>query len=75
MISAIENYIKVIDLKKSGKTWWNVRYSFDNFVKEKNIKRFLPDYFDIAEYQDEKKKNGSAVAQSGADDSGEGVTF
>ena len=75
VITAVENYIKVMELKKANKTWWNVKYSFDNFAKLKNIKRFLPDYFDITEYQDMKKKNGSAVAQSGADSSGEGVDF
>lgn len=75
VIAAVENYIKVMELKKAGKTWWNVKYSFDNFTKFKNIKRFLPDYFDITEYQDMKKKNGSAVAQSGADSSVEGVDF
>ena len=75
VIAAVENYIKIMELKKAGKTWWNVKYSFDNFAKFKNIKRFLPDYFDITEYQDMKKKNGSAVAQSGADSSSEGIDF
>ena len=74
VITAVQNYIQVMQLKKEGKTWWTVRYSFDKFAKETNIKRFLPDNFEIDDYPSEKKKNGSAVVQSGADSDVE-VTF
>ena len=67
VITAVQNYIQVMQLKKEGKTWWTVRYSFDKFAKETNIKRFLPDNFDINDYPNDKKKNGSAIEQSGAD--------
>lgn len=67
VIAAVQNYIQVMQLKKESKTWWTVRYSFDKFAKETNIKRFLPDNFDINDYPNDKKKNGSAVEQSGAD--------
>ena len=64
----MKNYIQVMELRKSGKTWWSAKMSFNNFAKSKTIQRFLPDYFDLESFNNEKKKNGSAVEQSVADE-------
>lgn len=54
ILSACKNYVQVLALQKSGKTWWKSRLPFSGFCSEKIISRFLPDHFEIAafEFQD-----------------------
>ena len=65
VIAACENYAKVIELGRQGKSWWNSKSTFDRFVQPSVIRRFLPDYFDIEEYRHKGKKSGSAISNSG----------
>ena len=76
VIQACKNYASVIELKRQGQTWWTSESLFYNFAKPTTIGQFLPDSFDIERFKKsgEKKKNGSAVMQSGADADVE-VTF
>ena len=51
ILSACKNYVQVLALQKSGKTWWKSRLSFSGFCSEKIISRFLPDRFEIAAFE------------------------
>ena len=51
ILGACKNYVQVLALQKSGKTWWKSRLPFNGFCSEKIISRFLPDYFAIAAFE------------------------
>ena len=51
IVSACKNYVQVLALQKSGKTWWKSRLPFSGFCSEKIISRFLPDYFEMAAFE------------------------
>ena len=51
ILSACKNYVQVLALQKSGKTWWKSRLPFSGFCSEKIISRFLPDRFEIAAFE------------------------
>ena len=51
ILAACKNYVQVLALQKSGKTWWKSRLPFNGFCSEKIISRFLPDYFAIAAFE------------------------
>ena len=51
ILSACKNYLQVLALQKSGKTWWKSRLPFSGFCSEKIISRFLPDHFEMAAFE------------------------
>lgn len=54
VIQAVKNYVQVIELKRTGLTWWNSEQSFYNFCDKNTILRFLPANFKIEEYAKQK---------------------
>ena len=51
ILTACKNYVQVLALQKSGKTWWKSRLPFSGFCSEKIISRFLPDHFEMAAFE------------------------
>ncbi len=56
VIAALQNYAKVIDLKRKGLSWWSSEQAFNYFCEKKTILRFLPENFKLEDYY--KKKDG-----------------
>lgn len=51
LLIACQNYAKVLALVKTGRTWWKTKSHFDSFCNNTIITKFLPDRFDIAEFE------------------------
>lgn len=56
VIQAVKNYLKVIDLKRKGLTWWNSEQSFYSFCEKNTILQFIPANFNFEKYT--KNENG-----------------
>lgn len=56
VIEAVKNYIKVIELKRKGLTWWNSEQSFYSFCEKNTILQFIPANFNFEKYT--KNENG-----------------
>ena len=50
VIQAVKNYLKVIDLKRKGLTWWNSEQSFYSFCEKNTILQFIPANFNFEKY-------------------------
>lgn len=53
VFSALENYCKVIELKRQGLSWWESELTFFNLCsgRGKAILRFLPENFNLDDYK------------------------
>lgn len=60
LLGALENYGKVLQLKREGRTWWERELRLDQLCngQKKLILNFLPDNFKIADYAKEKPDKG-----------------
>lgn len=56
VIQAVKNYLKVIELKRKGLTWWNSEQSFYSFCEKNTILQFIPANFNFEKYT--KNENG-----------------
>lgn len=59
VIEALKNYVKVIELKRKGLSWWSSEQAFNYFCEKKTILRFLPENFKIEDFY--KKKDGKSA--------------
>ncbi len=59
-LGALENYGKVLQLKRAGKTWWERELRLDQLCsgQKKLILNFLPDNFKVEDYAKEKPDKG-----------------
>ena len=61
VIEATENYVKVIQLAREGKSWWNQSgQTFNSFCEKKTILKFVKDNFNIEHFY--KEKTGAVPA-------------
>ncbi len=53
VFAALENYCKVIELKRQGLSWWESELTFFNLCsgRSKTILRFLPENFNLDDYR------------------------
>ena len=61
VFAALENYCKVIELKRQGLSWWESELTFFNLCsgRGKAILRFLPENFNIDDYKKSRDSPGS----------------
>lgn len=61
VFSALENYVKVIELKRQGLSWWESELTFFNLCsgRSKTILRFLPENFNLDNYRKSRDSPGS----------------
>lgn len=64
VIQAIKNYALVLN---NSCYFWSAAFYFSDFVKQKNITRFLPERFNAEMYLDKSTRWDSAVKKSGSD--------
>ena len=60
VFAALENYCKVIELKRQGLSWWESELTFFNLCsgRGKAILRFLPENFNIDDYKKSRDSPG-----------------
>lgn len=61
VFAALENYCKVIELKRQGLSWWESELTFFNLCsgRSKTILRFLPENFNLDDYRKSRNEPGS----------------
>lgn len=61
VFAALENYCKVIELKRQGLSWWESELTFFNLCsgRSKTILRFLPENFNLDDYRKSRNKPGT----------------
>ena len=60
VFAALENYCKVIELKRQGLSWWESELTFFNLCsgRSKTILRFLPENFNLDDYRKSRNEPG-----------------
>ena len=63
LLGALENYGKVLQLKREGRTWWERELRLDQLCsgQKKLILNFLPDNFKVEDYLKEKPDKGGGL--------------
>lgn len=61
VFAALENYCKVIELKRQGLSWWESELTFFNLCsgRSKTILRFLPENFNFDDYRKSRNEPGT----------------
>ena len=61
VFAALENYCKVIELKRQGLSWWESELTFFNLCsgRSKTILRFLPENFNLDDYRKSRNEPGT----------------
>ena len=61
VFAALENYCKVIELKRQGLSWWESELTFFNLCsgRSKTILRFLPENFNLDAYRKSRNEPGT----------------
>lgn len=61
VFAALENYCKVIELKRQGLSWWESELTFFNLCsgRSKTILRFLPENFNLDDYCKSRNEPGT----------------
>lgn len=61
VFAALENYCKVIELKRQGLSWWESELTFFNLCSghSKTILRFLPENFNLDDYRKSRNEPGT----------------
>lgn len=61
VFAALENYCKVIELKRQGLSWWESEFTFFNLCsgRSKTILRFLPENFNLDDYRKSRNEPGT----------------
>lgn len=61
VFAALENYCKVIELKRKGLSWWESELTFFNLCsgRSKTILRFLPENFNLDDYRKSRNEPGT----------------
>ncbi len=61
VFAALENYCKVIELKRQGLSWWESELTFFNLCsgRSKTILRFLPENFNLDDYRKSRSEPGT----------------
>ena len=61
VFAALENYCKVIELKRQGLSWWESELTFFNLCsgRNKTILRFLPENFNLDDYRKSRNEPGT----------------
>ena len=60
VFASLENYCKVIELKRQGLSWWESELTFFNLCsgRSKTILRFLPENFNLDDYRKSRNEPG-----------------
>lgn len=64
IISAVKNYIEVVELKRKGLTWWNSEQSFNSFCEKGTIMKFLPGYFKLEDFYKDKSSTDKKALEN-----------